>query len=401
MRWLDHGRPEKTPVSIGTQGRSVSAQATNDQQTVSLSPSQPATTCPVDISVIMPTVFWSGTFERCARRVLSLMNSSSSNVEVVFVFDGDAPPAPAWLDRPGVTIVKTGVRSGPAVARNLAVQSARGAILFFVDADAELAPEAIECVQAAFNADHDIVGLFGTYDDEPSADGVASVFRNLLHHHTHVSNPGKAGTFWSGCGAIRTAAFLDVGGFDEKYAFPSVEDIELGMRITANGGRIVLVPELLCKHLKRWTVASMVITDIVHRARPWTHLIMNSRELPATLNVDWRGRLSGICSILLAGCLVAATFTSIALWVALPCGLALIALNNGFYRLCLKKRGVGFAFSAAILHWLYFVYSSMTFIIVAAETLAFERCTSIMGRLQPSVANRATRHASGLSPVRS
>jgi cellulose synthase/poly-beta-1,6-N-acetylglucosamine synthase-like glycosyltransferase len=227
------------------------------------------------------------------------------------------------------------------------------------------------------------------------------VFRNLLHHHTHVSNPGKAGTFWSGCGAIRTAAVLDVGGFDEKYAFPSVEDIELGMRITANGGRIVLVPELLCKHLKRWTVASMVITDIVHRARPWTHLIMNSRELPATLNMDWRGRLSGICSILLAGCLVAATFTSIALWVALPCGLALIALNNGFYRLCLKKRGVGFAFSAAILHWLYFVYSSMTFIIVAAETLAFERCTSIMGRLQPSVANRATRHASGLSPVRS
>jgi len=388
-------------VSIGTQGRSASAQATNDHQAVSLLPSQPATTCPVDISVIMPTVFWSGTFERCARRVLSLMNNSSSNVEVVFVFDGDAPPAPEWLDRPGVTIVTTGVRSGPAVARNLAAQSAQGEILFFVDADVELAPDAIECVQAAFDADHDMVGLFGTYDDEPSADGVASVFRNLLHHHTHASNPGKAGTFWSSCGAIRTAAFLDVGGFDEKYAFPSVEDIELGMRITANGGRIVLVPELLCKHLKRWTVASMVITDIVHRARPWTHLIMNSRELPATLNVDSRGRLSGICSILLAGCLVAATFTSIALWVALPCGLALIALNNSFYRLCLKKRGVGFAFSAAILHWLYFVYSSMTFIIVAAETLAFERCTSIMGRLQPSVANRATRHASGLSPVRS
>jgi len=395
------GDRRKRPVSIGTQGRSASAQATNDHQAVSLLPSQPATTCPVDISVIMPTVFWSGTFERCARRVLSLMNNSSSNVEVVFVFDGDAPPAPEWLDRPGVTIVTTGVRSGPAVARNLAAQSAQGEILFFVDADVELAPDAIECVQAAFDADHDMVGLFGTYDDEPSADGVASVFRNLLHHHTHASNPGKAGTFWSSCGAIRTAAFLDVGGFDEKYTVPSVEDIELGMRMTANGGRIVLLPELLCKHLKRWTVASMVITDIVHRARPWTHLIMDSRQLPATLNLDWRGCLSGICSILLAGCLIAATFTSIALWMALPCGLALIALNSGFYRLCLKKRGVGFAFSAATLHWLYLVYSSLTFVVVAVETLAVERCTSIMGRMQLPVANRATAQASVLSSVRS
>jgi len=227
------------------------------------------------------------------------------------------------------------------------------------------------------------------------------VFRNLLYHHTHVSNPGQAGTFWTGCGAIRTAAFLDIGGFDEKYAAPSVEDIELGMRITANGGRIMLVPELLCKHLKRWTVASMVITDIVHRARPWTHLVMNSRELPSTLNLDWRDRLSGICSILLAGCLAAAAFTPVALWIALSCGLALIAINGRFYRLCLKKRGVGFAFSAAALHWLYFFYSSLTFVVVAAETLAVERFTSIMNRGQPSVANRAKAHASGLSPVRS
>jgi len=363
--------------------------------------SQPAAARPIDISVIMPTVFWSGTFERCAQRILTLISASASNVEVVFVFDGDAPAAPAWLDRSGVTIVTTGVRSGPAVARNLAAQSARGEILFFVDADVELAPDAIECVQAAFDAEPDMVGLFGAYDDEPAADGIASVFRNLLHHHTHVSNPGEAGTFWSGCGAIRTAAFLDVGGFDEKYAFPSVEDIELGLRIAANGGRIVLVPELLCKHLKRWTVASMVITDIVHRTRPRTHLIMNSRGLQATLNLDWRGRLSGICSILLAGCLIAAAFSPIALWMALSCGLALIALNNDFYRLCLRKRGLGFAFSAAALHWLYFVYSCLAFGIIATYTLAVERYTSIMGRVQPPVANRGTAPASGLSPVRS
>lgn len=354
-----------------------------------------------DISVIMPTIFWTGTFERCARRVLSLLDETTANAEVVFVFDGSPPPAPAWLDRPGVTIVKTGTRSGPAVARNLAAESARGEVLFFVDADVELAADAIDRVHAAFAADPDLVGLFGAYDDEPAAVSLTSTFRNLLHHHTHVSNPGTAGTFWSGCGAMRTTAFLDVGGFDEKFAYPSVEDIELGMRVAANGGKILLAPDVRCKHLKHWTLASMVITDIVHRATPWTRLIMNSRELPATLNLDWRGRLSGICSVLLAACLAVAVFAPVALWAALACGLVVVALNSGFYGLCARKRGVGFAVASFALHWLYFVYSSLTFGVVTLHELWLRSRRSAApaaGVLQPTAAVMLAAKASQLPP---
>lgn len=355
----------------------------------------------IDLSVIMPTIFWTGTFERCARRVLSLLDETTANAEVVFVFDGSPPPAPAWLDRPGVTIVKTGSRSGPAIARNLAAESARGEVLFFVDADVELAADAIDRVHAAFAADPDLVGLFGAYDDEPAAVSLTSTFRNLLHHHTHVSNPGTAGTFWSGCGAMRTTAFLDVDGFDEKFAYPSVEDIELGMRVTANGGKILLAPDVRCKHLKHWTLASMVITDIVHRATPWTRLIINSRGLPATLNLDWRGRLSGICSVLLAACLVVAGFAPVALWAALACGLVVVALNSGFYGLCARKRGVGFAVASFALHWLYFVYSSLTFGVVTLHELWLRSRRSAApaaGVFQPTAAVMLTAKASQLPP---
>ena len=138
----------------------------------------------IDVSVIMPTIFWTGTFERCARRVLSLLDETNANAEVVFVFDGPPPPAPAWLDRPGVRIVNTDTRSGPAIARNLAAESAHGEILLFVDADVELAADAIDRVHDAFTADPDLVGLFGAYDDEPAADGLVSTFRNLLHHQS-------------------------------------------------------------------------------------------------------------------------------------------------------------------------------------------------------------------------
>ena len=355
----------------------------------------------IDLSVIMPTIFWSGTFERCARRVLSLLDETTANAEVVFVFDGSPPPTPAWLARPDVRIVKTGTRSGPAVARNLAAESARGEILFFVDADVELAADTIDRVHAAFAADPDLVGLFGAYDDEPAAVGLTSTFRNLLHHHTHVSNPGAAGTFWSGCGAMRTTAFLDVGGFDEKYAYPSVEDIELGMRVAANGGKILLAPEVRCKHLKHWTLASMVVTDIVHRATPWTRLIMNSRELPATLNLDWRGRLSGICSVLLAACLAVAVFVPVALWAALACGLVVVTLNREFYGLCARKRGVGFAVASFALHWAYFVYSSLTFGAVTLHELwlrSRQSAASGTNVLQPTAAIMIAAKASELPP---
>jgi len=355
----------------------------------------------IDLSVIMPTIFWSGTFERCARRVLSLLDETTTNAEVVFAFDGSPPPTPAWLARPDVRIVKTDTRSGPAVARILAAESARGEILFFVDADVELAADSIDRVHGAFAADPDLVGLFGAYDDEPAAAGLASTFRNLLHHHTHVSNPGTAGTFWSGCGAMRTTAFLDIGGFDEKYAYPSVEDIELGMRVAANGGKILLAPELRCKHLKHWTLASMVVTDIVHRATPWTRLIMNSRELPATLNLDWRGRLSGICSVLLAACLAVAVFVPVALWAVLACGLVVVALNSGFYGLCARKRGVGFAVASFALHWTYFVYSSLTFGAVTLHELwlrSRQSAASGTNVLQPTAAIMIAAKASELPP---
>jgi cellulose synthase/poly-beta-1,6-N-acetylglucosamine synthase-like glycosyltransferase len=355
----------------------------------------------IDLSVIMPTIFWSGTFERCARRVLSLLDETDVNAEVVFVFDGAPPPVPAWLARPDVRIVKTGTRSGPAVARNLAAESARGEILFFVDADVELAADTIDRVHAAFVADPDLVGLFGAYDDEPAAVGLTSTFRNLLHHHTHVSNPGTAGTFWSGCGAMRTTAFLDVGGFDEKYAYPSVEDIELGMRVAANGGKILLAPDVRCKHLKHWTLASMVVTDIVHRATPWTRLIMNSRELPATLNLDWRGRLSGICSVLLAACLAVAVFVPVALWAALACGLVVVTLNSEFYGLCARKRGIGFAVASFALHWTYFVYSSLTFGAVTLHELwgrSRRSAESGVNALQPTAAIMLAAKASELPP---
>lgn len=337
-------------------------------------------------SIVMPTIGWTGTFETCARRVIELLDTADTACEFIVAFDGPASDHPAWLDRPDVTVVATGVRSGPAAARNLAAEAARGRILFFVDADVTLAPDALDHVLARFAADPNLGGLFGCYDDEPAAPGVVSRFRNLLHHHTHVSHPGPSGTFWAGCGAIRTPMFLDVSGFDATFGCPSVEDIELGMRVTSAGGRIELDPALTCKHLKRWTLASMITTDVWHRAVPWTRMLMSTGDMPATLNIDWRSRVSGGCATAAVAFLAASPWIPVSLVIAVACLTVVLMLNADFYRLCLRKGGLGFAAGAAALHVLYFVYASLTFGAVAAWCRARSSIQSATWNPQPTPA---------------
>ena len=329
------------------------------------------------LSIVMPTISWDGAFVAAVSRCVEQVDIAGGAVELIVVFDGEPPPAPEWLVRTGVRIIATGDRLGPARARNLAAVEAEGDVLLFVDADVELAADTVERIRTRFAADPDLIAVFGCYDDEPRCTGIVSQYRNLLHHHTHATHPGAANTFWSGCGAIRRAEFQDLGGFNEGFRFPSVEDIELGMRVTEAGGRVLLDPAVRCKHAKSWSFVSMVYTDIVHRARPWTHLMAARRTLAPVLNVDWRSRVSGA----LAVTALVATLLSIrwprAGWVACACLAFLALLNTGFYRLCLRKHGLHFMLAAMALHWLYFVYSSITFaVIMVGDRLMPNRSSS-------------------------
>ncbi len=134
--------------------------------------------------------------------------------------------------------------------------------------------------------------VFGCYDDAPAAPGLVSQYRNLQHHFVHLTNAGPASTFWAGCGAVLQKVFKDVGGFSEDFRHPSVEDIELGMRLTSAGHRIVLDANLRGKHLKSWSLPGMWVNDFQCRAVPWSRLILAGGAMPAGLNTGWASRLA-------------------------------------------------------------------------------------------------------------
>jgi GT2 family glycosyltransferase len=244
-----------------------------------------------------------------------------------------------------ILVVETPPTAGPAQARNSGARRASGEVLVFVDADMVVRADAFTRIRAAFEDDPDLVGLFGSYDDSPEAADVVSRFRNLLHHYVHQSSPGPAATFWAGLGAIRRDSFMAAGGFDEKFRVPSVEDIDLGMRLAASGERIVLDPLLQGTHLKAWSLAEMIRTDFARRGVPWIELLLRDRRLASRqLNLGWPHRLSALaCLVGLAGLILRRPGAVVAMAVAL------VAINRPFYRL-LGRHGLGTAVAGVGLH---------------------------------------------------
>jgi len=256
---------------------------------------------------------------------------------------------------------------GPARARNHGAASAQGDVLVFLDADVVSHPDTLGTIKTYLTDTPEIAALFGSYDVDPPAPGLVSRYRNLLHHYIHQHGRSEASTFWAGCGAVRRNVFRAVGGFDESYLIAAVEDIEFGARLRREGYRIRLCPDIQVTHLKSWTFASLLRTDIFHRAVPWSRLILRQGGWPWDLNVDARSRLSALSAWAALFFLVLGFGSSSVWWGLLPALTALGVLNAGLYRFFWRQGGPGFAVGAAALHGLYLIYSSLTFAVLAGR----------------------------------
>jgi GT2 family glycosyltransferase len=280
---------------------------------------------PVALSVVIPATNRPPTLDRC----LTAARAAAGPDDEIVVVDG-----------PG--------ELGAVAARNVGAARARHSVLVFVDADVEVHPDALERARAAFD-DPETTAVFGSYDDSPSVATTVSTFRNLLHHHVHQANAGPTATFWTGLGAVRRDAFDAVGGFDaDRYRAPSIEDIDLGRRLAERGARIHLDPDIQGKHLKAWTLRSLVWTDFAARGVPWVALMWRARTVPKFLNLGLHHRISALASV---GSVVALVLGSLAVFAG--CLALLVGLNRSFYALLVRRQGVHGAAVGVALHALH------------------------------------------------
>ena len=298
----------------------------------------------------------------------ALQTSSYRDFEVLVVDDCSTDGSPAVIHSHGALYLRTPGRLGPAGARNLGAKAARGSILVFVDADVQIPPGALAIIAEDFARDRQLQAVFGSYDQEPSAPGFFSHYKNLFHHYIHQTSSENAATFWAGCGAIRRDVFEKIGGFQaERYARPAIEDIELGLRLVRDGHKILLDKRLQVKHLKQWTLLGMIKSDVRDRAVPWAKLILELGEMPRDLNLTYSARFSVAGTLLLLPLVLlllrsghSAQRLMMLRSSVLVLAVLLLALNYRVYRFFWKQRGLAFAVAAVLTHWLYYFYSGLT-----------------------------------------
>jgi CTP:molybdopterin cytidylyltransferase MocA len=368
----------------------------------------PARDTPVRISVIIPVHNAMAHLEQC---LTALSHSTRGPDECLTVDDGSTDDSRGVAQRFGARVIALAGNRGPAFARNRGAEAATGEVLLFIDADVCVHPETVSQVAAVFSAHTDVAALIGSYDDAPGDPLFLSQYKNLFHHYVHQHGREAASTFWSGCGAVRRAVFLQMGGFDERYAVPCIEDIEFGCRLRRAGHRIRLAKEVQVKHLKRWRFLDLVRTDLFLRGVPWVGLMLRDRQMICDLNLGWHARVGTALTYLLAMALVALAGTghpqaalavpgvlgfgamnallydrvthavgrwsaaiglaapACAVWAAggiepltlLPASLllALLGIHADFYRFWTRIRGIRFAVAVIPFHLLYFLYSGL------------------------------------------
>ena len=256
---------------------------------------------------------------------------------------------------------------GPARARNAGARLAAAGgfdAFLFVDADVLVHADAVARFAALLDAEPDVAAAFGSYDDAPPAPGWVSQYKNLLHHRMHQTGSAEACTFWSGCGVVRRTPFEALGGFDEAFDDASIEDVDLGLRLTDAGYRVRLCPDILSTHLKAWSLGGWLRTDVFKRALPWSRLLhARGRGIPDNLNLGRRERSSAALALLVVAGALAAPFAGApALGVAALALIAFALLQRELLGFFARRRGVPFALAATFMHIAYYVYSSTVFV---------------------------------------
>lgn len=318
------------------------------------------------LSIIVPFHRGLSLLARC----LAALDPLPDGTELIVAADGMVEDCQAVAVRHGARVIATPSRSGPASARNAAARAATGDVLVFIDADVIVCRGALERMARVFVEEPTTTALFGAYDERPADPGFTSQYKNLSHSYIHQSSATRARTFWTGFGAVRRGVFLALGGFDERFRRPSVEDIDLGYRLTAAGYEVRLDPSLRACHLKRWTLGSMIVSDIRNRGIPWTQLLLRYGAFANDLNLRAEYRVSVVLAYLALLALMAALYDARFLVVVSFAMAGLTLLNQRYYEFFYRRRGASFAVRVWLMHCVHHLYNGFSFTAGAALFMA-------------------------------
>jgi GT2 family glycosyltransferase len=192
---------------------------------------------------------------------MGILHSERPNISAEVIVSDDALESNAealvaerftwakWMDGP---------KRGPAANRNNAVRNASGEWVVFIDDDC--IPSARWLIALAVGAET---------EEYPVLEGKTVPQGRQLRADFDCPINLKGGNLWSCNFAIRRSVFLEIGGFDEKYPFPAMEDVDLCFRIRKKQFPIRFIADAVVEH--PWCKKDMV--GLRNRAKSLAYFI--------------------------------------------------------------------------------------------------------------------------------
>ena len=287
------------------------------------------------VSVVVPMYNDRRTIDLCLASVLSQTRPAD---EVIVVDDASTDDSADRAAGHPCTLVRNEVNGGPGVARNLGVQHAKGDIVFFIDADMTMYPDAIANAVRLLAGPEAYGAVFGVPDKVPLlAEGPVGQYRILQYHYWRKSAEGPVSGGFYALGAVTRAAFDRAGWFNPNLR--QTEEIDHAERLSA------AYPMLLTSQIGGRLSDESRLIPILRKAfrRSRLRVPFYLKRGKAMQGMETGGRAFGAV-------LAAATLLSLLMAIVSPLALlgsaallgGFLATDPGQYAFVARERGLAF-----------------------------------------------------------
>jgi len=209
---------------------------------------------PLRLTVVIPT---HNRHEKVINTIACIQrqNLPGDQYEIIVVDDASNPPVtlPAEEGQAKVSLIRFDKSVERAVGRTTAAEAGRGELVLFLDNDLIVEPDFLE---QHLKAHEDWPGalVIGKILLPPQALTHPGIrFRQALELTgvPDARGPVISRTFCTAANmSIRRTRYLEMGGFHTEMV--PIEDQDFALRLTAEGGQIVFVPQALAIHDDEW-----------------------------------------------------------------------------------------------------------------------------------------------------
>ncbi|MGV9778277.1 glycosyltransferase family 2 protein [Streptosporangium sp. NPDC003464] len=284
------------------------------------------------VTVIVPNYNHARFLPLC---LAALREQTHSPLEIMVVDDCSTDGSVSIAESMGVPVVRTPANGGSAVARNTGAARAAGEILFFVDSDVALAPDAVATAVALLEADPGLGAVCGIEDPEPLIRSTRTEdYRALQHHYWSIGSEGEVSFLWSAMFAIRADVFAETGPFNPLLRH--TEEVDYGRRLSLR--RTVVITSAVRGRMGHDRELGALLRKLFHRGRLRVPLYARRRRFARgyeTASRAWASLAAAFAALtlplpLLLGPAAAAVP---ALWLAVS-----LACDAGMYRYVFARR---------------------------------------------------------------